>query len=499
MNNFEMKKRVVLFVLLLCSTAVLFAQKTKVQGKVVDATTDENLPDVEVTIEETAFTVKTNADGNFNFDAFSVPLGEQIISFEKAGFIKKRFPVIINEGETLNLELIELEVDINEENFQIGTISLSDNELNNEEGSADNLSGLLQASKDVFLNAASYDFSATFFNPRGYDSQNGKVLINGIEMNKMYNGRPQWSNWGGLNDAQRNQVFSMGLSANDYNFGDLAGTTNIIMRASQYQKGGRISYASSNRTYRGRVMASYNTGLLEDGWAFSFLVSRRYGEEGYREGSLYDANSFFASVEKKLGENHSLNFTTFYTPNRRGKTSANTQEVYDLKDTRYNSYWGYQDGEIRNSRVREIEEPVFMLNHYWDITEKTRLNTNVSYQFGKIGNSRLGYDDVLNPDPAYYQKLPSFELAQDGGPNYAGAYLNLTEFQRDGQIDWNSFYETNTDDNGNGLNSRYYLYEDRNDDDKVTANTILTSEINSNITLNAKLNYTNLTSHNLLI
>ena len=238
-NILKMKKGFILFALLLFS-AVSFSQ-TNVVGNVVDATTNESLPDVEVTIEDSNLTVMTNASGEFNFVAFKVPLGEQIVTFTKEGFISKRFPVIINENESLNLDVISLEVDINEENFQIGTISLSDNELSSDESAADNLSGLLQASRDVFLNAAAYDFSATFFRPRGFDSENGKVLINGIEMNKMYNGRPQWSNWGGLNDAMRNQVFTMGLSANENTFGDLAGTTNVVMRASQYQKGGRVS------------------------------------------------------------------------------------------------------------------------------------------------------------------------------------------------------------------------------------------------------------------
>ena len=30
------------------------------------------------------------------------------------------------------------------------------------------------------------------------DSENGKILINGLEMNKLYSGRQQWSNWGVL-------------------------------------------------------------------------------------------------------------------------------------------------------------------------------------------------------------------------------------------------------------------------------------------------------------
>ncbi len=510
MKGFGMKK-VYFFLTFVCCSLAAFAQQTSVTGKVVDATTNEPVPDVEVSIENTAFTATTNAEGKFNFDAFEVPLGEQIISLEKEGFLKKRYPVVINEGKVLELGTLDLEVDINEENFQIGTISLSDNELNNDESTADNLSGLLQASKDAFLNAASFDFSATFFRPRGYDSENGKVLINGIEMNKQYDGRPQWSSWGGLNDSQRNQVFTMGLKANDYTFGDIAGTTNIIMRASQYREGGRVSYASSNRSYRGRVMASYNTGLMKGGWAFSFLASRRFGEEGYIDGTLYDANSFFVSVEKQISEKHSLNFTGFFTPNRRGKSTAITQEVKDLKGRRYNPLWGYQDGEVRNSREKEIEEPVLMLNHYWDISEKTRLNTNIAFQTGMIGNSRIDNNGskletsngefyysggAKNPTPEYYQNLPSYHLRFPdlNANNYQAAYLAEQEFKNDGQLNWFDLYDANVDNEGNPLLSTYVIQQDRQDDTQWTFNSILTTDLSSNITLNGSLNYRMLTS-----
>ena len=78
-------------------------------------------------------------------------------------------------------------------------------------------------------------------------------------------------------------------------------------------------------------MASYATGLMKDGWSMAFMFGRRWGNEGFQDATLYDSNSFFASIEKKFGEKHSLNFTSIYTPNRRGKSSPNTQEVYDLK------------------------------------------------------------------------------------------------------------------------------------------------------------------------
>ncbi len=485
------------FILVICTvfltSFMTVAQNTDVKGKVLDTNSSEPVPGVQVSLQGSNFSALSDGDGNFTISDQNLPVGDQILIFTKSGYLTQRIPVTLQSGESNEVVPVLLAVDLAETEALIGVISLSDDQLDEDEGTSFNVSGLLQASKDVFLSAASYDFSATFFRPRGYDSEDGKVLINGLEMNKLYDGRPQWSNWGGLNDAQRNQMFSMGISANDYNFGDLAGTTNIIMRASQYRKGGRISYASSNRSYRGRIMGSYNSGLLASGWAYSVLVSRRFADEGFNEGTLYDANSFFASVEKKLNDKHSLNLTAFYTPNRRGKSSANTQEVYDLKGTKYNSYWGMQDGEIRNSRIKEVEEPVIMLNHYFDISDKVELNTNVGYQFGKIANSRLGYDNAPNPDPSYYQKLPSYFLGDPNGANYGDAYKAYSSFVNDGQIDWQDIYETNIFYGGT---SRYYLYEDRNDDNQLMANTILNARLTDRIALTASVNYKNLNSHN---
>jgi hypothetical protein len=321
-------------------------------------------------------------------------------------------------------------------------------------------------------------------------------LMNGIEMNKVFNGRPQWSNWGGLNDVLRNQELTTGLAPSSYNFGGILGTTNINLRASEYRSGSRITYSSSNRSYTNRVMATHASGVVKGGWSYAFSLGRRWGNEGFQDGTFYDANSFFVSVEKKINDKHSLNFTGFYTPNKRGKSSPNTQEVYDLKDIKYNEYWGYQDGEKRNSRVKRIAEPVLMLNHYWDFTEKTSLNTNVAYQFGELGNSRLDYAGGANPSPAYYQGLPSYFLADTDGPDLAGAYSAYQNFTEGGQLDWNRLYDANVTNNATGDNAAYVLYEDRSDDTQLSVNTIFNSDLSENITLNAAVNYKRLKSHN---
>lgn len=508
-----MKKLIVTFFTIFLVSGAMLAQNSIVKGRVVETNSSEVIPSVSISIQASIFDAMTDANGLFLIEG-ELPQGEQVLLVSKSGFKSIRVPINILRGRPLDLNPILLDIDISAIEAQIGIISLSDNELDQDGGTAFNTSGLLQAGRDAFLNAAAFDFSATFFRPRGLDNANNKLLINGLEMNKQFTGRPQWGNWGGLNDVQRNREFSMGLSPNDNTFGDVAGTSNIIMRASQYRQGGRISYASSNRSYRGRIMGTYNSGLLQNGWAYSFSIARRFGDEGYQEGTLYDANSFFASVEKKINKDHSLNFTAFYTPNRRGRSTAITQEQRDLKGIKYNPNWGEQGGEIRNSRIREIEEPIFMLNHYWNIGEKTTLNTNLGYQTGTIKNSRIDNNGTQllstidgqnfyaggarNPAGNYYQRLPSYFLRFENPTayNYQQAYQAREQFINDGQIPWNSLYDANIDALGNPSYSTYVIQDDVNKDNQFQINSILFSELTDNITLNANLAYRSLKSEN---
>lgn len=164
-----------------------------------------------------------------------------------------------------------------------------------------------------------------------------------------------------------------------------------------------------------------------------------------------------------------------------------------MKDIRYNEYWGWQDGEKRNSRVKRTDEPIIMLNHYWDINEKTSLNTNFAYQFGQLGNSRLDYAGGANPSPAYYQKLPSYWVSRD---DLGQAYEFEQEFIENGQINWNKIYDANLTNNIGGNNAAYVLYEDRSDDTQFTANTIFNTEISNNITINGAINLRKLQSEN---
>jgi hypothetical protein len=490
-----MRKLVYGILFMLQSFAVFAQQQATVTGQVVDSKTQKALQNVVVTLQNTTLMKLTDAEGKFVIDGVSS--GNYLLEVKSNGFSTLIFPLEVTEGQILDLAVIVLEEDITIEQ-QLSLITLTENDLGDDNSGSETTSGLLQASRDVFEQTAAFNWGQARFRVRGFDNEYGTVMINGITMNKLYDGRPQWGNWGGLNDATRNQEFTTGSRPNDYTFGGSLGTQNINTRASFHRAGSRISFSGSNTNYNGRVMATHASGLNKNGWAYTFSASYRLADEAHFEGTDYDALSFLTSIEKKINDNHSINFTGIYAQNSRGKNSPNTEEVNDIAGIRYNSYWGWQDGKKRNSRDKDLEEPIFILSHYWKINDNNRLNTNVAYQFGKIGNSRLDFFKADNPDPTYYRNLPSyFTTLHTNGihtPNLEGAAT--AKFLDNRQINWDAMYYANTHNTLDPGRSVYVLYEDRTDDKLFSANSIFTSNVSDNITLNAGAHYRKLRSEN---
>ncbi len=483
-------KKLVLSTLLVLQAVFVFAQENPaLKGKVIDSKSQKPLQNVVATIQSTNQSSLTDFDGNFKFG--TLPQGEQILVIKTTGYIQQTFVIEPNSAETVDLGIIMLEEDITSEQ-QLSLVTITENDLGDDNSGSESTSGLLQATRDVYQQAAAFNWGLARFRIRGLDNEYGVTMINGISMNKLYDGRPQWSNWGGLNDATRNQEFTMGSAPSDYTFGSALGTQEINTRASFYRPGTRISMSGTNTNYSWRTMGTHASGMNKQGWAFVVSASRRWAQEGYFEGTDYAANSLFASVEKKINDKHSLNLTAIYAQNSRGKNSPNTQEVNDLMGIKYNSYWGWQDGKKRNSRDKDVEEPIVMLSHYWKITEKTTLNTNVAFQTGSIGNSRLDYQLGNNPDPTYYRNLPSY---YSNLGDAAGAASAETYFLNNSQINWNAMYLANQNSAFAGR-SVYVLYEDRTDDNQLSANSIINSSISENVSLTAAANFRKLRSHN---
>ncbi|WP_146106050.1 carboxypeptidase-like regulatory domain-containing protein [Apibacter adventoris] len=449
----------------------------------------------------------TESDQVGYFQFKDVSAGTYLIIVNKSGYIPTTFTFVVSSNE-LKKDLGEIKLEYSPSQMNAGIITLTDDELSTDEGSSLGQTGigLLQSSKDVFSNTAAFELGAYWFKVRGIDNRYNNIMFNGIPMAKNQTGRPEFKNWGGLNNVIRSPYeLAENNTVSDYSFSDLGGTTYYDTRASNYRKGLNLSYSFGNRTYQHRVMATYSTGMLSSGWAFTFSGSRRWMDEGVIDGTYNDSYAYFASIEKKLSDKHRINFTAFGTPSRKAGSSPNTQEVYDLRGKNYNSYWGWQDGDKRNERVKRIFEPIFMLTHYWNINNKTKLTTTASYQFGYNKSSRLNRYQAENPSPTYYKNLPSYWLAK-GNASESSALINswLNNDLSVTQINWESLYNANRSapfyldpySNQEGRRASYFLVDDVTKDKTFNAATHLQTQFTDNWKFYVNVNYQNLVSDN---
>ncbi len=474
--------------------------QTTVSGY-VKGVENKPLENASVTLLPENISVQTDKIGYYQFTEVSV--GEHSVQIYAINYFQEEI-AFSTQGEK-KTELEEVSLEYSPSNVNQGIITLTDDDLEDDESNNQTGISLLQSSRDVFSRAAAFELGGYWFKTRGLDNQYANVMFNGIVMNKQDNGRVTFGNWGGLNDVTRYPVEILeGSRTSQYQFGNLASNTYFETRASSFRKGTRLTYSATNRSYRNRLMFSHFSGMTPSGWAFAISGSRRWAEEGIIDGTYYDAYGYFASIEKKINDKHSINLSGFGAPGRRSSNSPQTQEVYDLMGKNYNSYWGWYEGDKRSQRIKKFHEPQIMLSHYWDINDKTSLKTTLGYQFGTNGASRLDWFNSFNPDPTYYRNLPSY-----------GKFLGYTEENMDflynrwqndesfSQINWDRLYQINANmasqDYGNGAvgkRAAYYLVYDRNDDKTLSANTHLSLEINPSWNLYANLSYQNLESEN---
>lgn len=429
-------------------------------------------------------------------------------------FKNMRKVLLLTAAVMLLLRLSAQTVDTTDNQYnEVPTVLLLDSEFDESSTSVNDASTLLHSSRDVFNSIAAYNFGSLRYRVRGCDSKYSDVMINGTLMNDPETGRPVFSNWGGLNDAFRNSVIVEGLGRTDAGFGGLGGLTAFSTRASQYRKQVSVGYAFSNRSYHHRLMASIGTGEIGKGWYLMAMASGRYTKaQGpnskdaffeHPEGSSYEAASYFLSVEKKINDKHSLDFTVFGAPSQRGGSAPVVQEAYDLTETSYyNPNWGYQTIDeqgnkvIRNSRVSRYHQPFTQLTWYWTPTPRTQFFTSVYYFGGPGGQTSLEWGEAPDPRPDYYRNLPSyFESHAHSTAEYESqmqAWLNRDPSVT--QIDWDALYNANrnhlfTVENANngadgtitGNFSKYILSERHYDKHQLGNSTYFKHEFRPNL------------------
>ena len=376
-------------------------------------------------------------------------------------------------------------------------------QLEDDETASQNIT-VISSNRNVYASEVGYRFSPARFKYRAYNAKYTDMYINGNPVNDIERGQFGYSFVGGLNNQTRARESSLPFEDNNYSMSALGGSGNYNFRPSSFATGQRASLAFGNRSYNLRAMYTYNTGVMENGWAFTGSLTYRWGNGiGFVEGTSYNSLSYFLGAEKILNDQHRVSLVTWGNPTERGAQRGATDEMYWIAGTHYyNPNWGYQDGKKRNSRIVKDFAPAALLTWDWTIDEQTKLTTSLLGKYTMYSNSRLAYNGGTNPDPDYYSLMPSFNynvwnpeatLFHDDAAfaNWQAAYDYLSASEDNRQVNWGRMYYANSLMAAEGQDAMYYVQRAHDDQLTFSLASKLDKQLGKNTSLSVGLQLAN--------
>ncbi len=458
-----------MFGLALLFSAVVMAQST-ISGTVLEAGTNIPLPGANVIEKGTSNGVTTDFDGNFTIKTKSSS-GDIVISY--IGYNSKTISFsedatlgnVILESNQVGLEEIQIIASVAVDRKTPVAVSTIKKEaiqlkLGNQE-----FPEILKSTPGVFVTRNGGGFGDGEVTMRGFNSENVAVLINGIPVNDMENGRVFWSNWASLGSVTSTVQTQRGLGAAKIAVPSIGGTINTITESTDSEKGGFVGFDVGNDGYT-RYGAKVSTGLQENGFAVTAYGDRTVGDATYADGTNFTAISYFLNISYKLNDEHKFAFNVFGAKQRHGqRQNRSLINDYRLSDRgiRYNPDWGYKNGEVTNIEDNFYHKPLASLNHYWRINDNSTLSTSFYGSTGTGGGGGIAGDESSKFSDANY-KIGSF-----------------------GPVDLDRIVDENIANGANG--SSALLRASRNDHVWVGALSVFNTKISDYIDLNVGADY----------
>jgi outer membrane receptor protein involved in Fe transport len=419
------------FLLLVLVTNVALSQNV-ITGVVVDSNQTQ-LPSANVMIAGTKKGTTTGFNGRFTLRT-EKQSGNLKVSY--IGFKPKTVPFDFSNSDNLELGQVVLENDANSLNeiviigkgvtdleqdrqTPIAVSTITREQIQQRAVGNVEFSEIIKNTPSVYVSNQAGGFGDSQIFIRGFDQSNTAYLLNGQPINGMEDGNMYWSNWSGLADIANAVQVQRGLGSSKLAISSVGGTVNIVTKATNRTEGGFARFLVGNGSYlKGTV--SYDTGLNDNGWGFSFLLDYWQAHSKYADGTKGQGQNYFFSVGKVAGD-HNFNFLLTGAPQRHDQNFSKDRELFDRYGRKYNNNYGFKDGEYLTSRRNYYHKPVMNLNWDWATSDKSNLSTVAYASFGRGGGTGTYGNGVGFID---YNKAPE-------DPIQGGAYR-----PSNGLIDW---------------------------------------------------------------
>lgn len=388
-----MRKILLLLLTTILSVSITYAQNggKRITGKLLDAQTKEPLIGATVTIKGTTDAAAVALNGTFKI---TVPAdGSTTLVFSYIGYVSKELVVSTPELGTITLDptsssIKEVVVSANaslaiDRQTPIAVSSVGKVYIE-EKGAGAEFPELLKATPGVTVTRSGGGYGDSRVAIRGFNSSNVALLINGLPVNDVEAGKIFWNDWAGLSDVTTSMQVQRGLGASKVAVPSLGGTINITTMSTEVNESGTISQSIGSYGAL-KTALSYSSGLSSKGWATSFLLSKSTGD-GNAEGLYYTGYSYFANISKILSPSQTLSFNFMGASQNHGQRytyqTINTYRAAPQGAIRFNSDYGYLDGQVLSAEQNFYNKPLASINHNWQINEKSSLSTVLYASYG---------------------------------------------------------------------------------------------------------------------
>ena len=388
-----MKKitKLLMVMMLFALTSTIYAQT--LTGIVQAA--EGPLPGASVVVKGTNNGATTDFDGKFSL---KVSEGSGVLNVSFIGYNSKGVNYTIGAGETKDLGVIMLMSDNTLDEIVVTATSFAVDrqtpvavstiraiEIENKLGTQE-FPEILKSTPGVYATKSGGGFGDGDLSLRGFNSENVAVMINGVPVNDMENGRVYWSNWAGLADVTSAMQVQRGLGASKVAVPSIGGTVNILSKTTDVEKGGVVRVSTGNDNFQ-KYGISLSTGLLENGFAATVSASKTTGD-GYVDGTEFKGSSYFVNISKLIGTNHKVSITSFGAPQRHGQRQDRSLiSRYRNAEQRikFNPNWGYKNGQVVHVEDNFYHKSQSSLNWEWTISDRTFLSTALYASWGTGG------------------------------------------------------------------------------------------------------------------
>lgn len=208
---------------------------------------------------------------------------------------------------------------------------------------------------------------------------------------------------------------------------------------------GYVSARFADRNYRFGVRASF-CGEWTRGWSYAASLDARTGPDMHVEGVFTQSVTPGLRLSKTMSGGGRLTLLAVVPLSIRGTRLSTSEEAFTLTGDRlYNPAWGYQQGRVRNSRVRRETVPLGVVSYEGSVGGSTTLTAAVGFEGGTTKYSMLDWYDARTPMPDNYRYLPSYT----GDREALEAWL--ARDPRYTQIDWDELIRQNRMANGEAV------------------------------------------------